>query len=236
MSSQPSWLALQNETLSRMPHVPQTLHKVPGVGIEPTWDFSRGILSPLRLPFRHPGRTTIILRSDCSLPEGYDRLPHPYPASRFSSGQRPGVARGSSWACATAAREPAAARRGGRRKTTGRAGSLIARFAWPHRDSHSQEPNDGCRSGDMHQHEHPDPCRGYPREGSSSVARKQHVWQERQQQNPEGDPTKERLGPIRTSTNDPEDGGRSERAHSCEEDCRGRSRQGGKLGRNVESG
>jgi hypothetical protein len=25
------------------------------VGIEPTWDFSRGILSPLRLPFRHPG-------------------------------------------------------------------------------------------------------------------------------------------------------------------------------------
>jgi hypothetical protein len=28
---------------------------VPGVGIEPTWDFSRGILSPLRLPFRHPG-------------------------------------------------------------------------------------------------------------------------------------------------------------------------------------
>ena len=29
---------------------------VPGVGIEPTWDFSRGILSPLRLPFRHPGQ------------------------------------------------------------------------------------------------------------------------------------------------------------------------------------
>ena len=28
---------------------------VPGVGIEPTWDCSRGILSPLRLPFRHPG-------------------------------------------------------------------------------------------------------------------------------------------------------------------------------------
>ena len=28
---------------------------MPGVGIEPTWDFSRGILSPLRLPFRHPG-------------------------------------------------------------------------------------------------------------------------------------------------------------------------------------
>ena len=31
------------------------LKRVPGVGIEPTWDFSRGILSPLRLPFRHPG-------------------------------------------------------------------------------------------------------------------------------------------------------------------------------------
>ena len=30
---------------------------VPGVGIEPTWDFSRGILSPLRLPFRHPGNS-----------------------------------------------------------------------------------------------------------------------------------------------------------------------------------
>ena len=31
--------------------------QMPGVGIEPTWDFSRGILSPLRLPFRHPGRS-----------------------------------------------------------------------------------------------------------------------------------------------------------------------------------
>ena len=30
--------------------------EVPGVGIEPTWDFSRGILSPLRLPFRHPAK------------------------------------------------------------------------------------------------------------------------------------------------------------------------------------
>ena len=68
-----------------------TLHQVPGVGIEPTWDFSRGILSPLRLPFRHPGRTTIILRSDCSLPEGHDRLPHPNPASRFRSGQGRGT-------------------------------------------------------------------------------------------------------------------------------------------------
>ena len=33
----------------------QPLAPMPGVGIEPTWDFSRGILSPLRLPFRHPG-------------------------------------------------------------------------------------------------------------------------------------------------------------------------------------
>ena len=29
---------------------------MPGAGIEPAWDCSRGILSPLRLPFRHPGR------------------------------------------------------------------------------------------------------------------------------------------------------------------------------------
>ena len=28
---------------------------VPGVGIEPTYSFEWGILSPLRLPFRHPG-------------------------------------------------------------------------------------------------------------------------------------------------------------------------------------
>ena len=33
--------------------------QVPGVGIEPTWDFSRGILSPLRLPFRHPATRRI---------------------------------------------------------------------------------------------------------------------------------------------------------------------------------
>ncbi len=32
-------------------------YSVPGAGIEPAWDFSRGILSPLRLPFRHPGGT-----------------------------------------------------------------------------------------------------------------------------------------------------------------------------------
>ena len=34
-----------------------TLRQVPGAGIEPAWDISRGILSPLRLPFRHPGGT-----------------------------------------------------------------------------------------------------------------------------------------------------------------------------------
>jgi hypothetical protein len=28
---------------------------VPGVGLEPTYPFEWGILSPLRLPFRHPG-------------------------------------------------------------------------------------------------------------------------------------------------------------------------------------
>ena len=33
-----------------------TLRQVPGAGIEPAWDISRGILSPLRLPFRHPGQ------------------------------------------------------------------------------------------------------------------------------------------------------------------------------------
>jgi hypothetical protein len=28
---------------------------VPGAGIEPARPFGQGILSPLRLPFRHPG-------------------------------------------------------------------------------------------------------------------------------------------------------------------------------------
>ncbi len=32
--------------------------KMPGVGFEPTWVNTPGILSPLRLPFRHPGVTT----------------------------------------------------------------------------------------------------------------------------------------------------------------------------------
>jgi hypothetical protein len=31
---------------------------MPGLGFEPRWDCSRGILSPLRLPFRHPGHLT----------------------------------------------------------------------------------------------------------------------------------------------------------------------------------
>ena len=39
-------------------------------------EYQSRILSPLRLPFRHPGHlTTIILRCDCSLPEGYERAP-----------------------------------------------------------------------------------------------------------------------------------------------------------------
>src|SRR5262249_21141707 len=33
----------------------RTLAQVPGVGVEPTRPCGRGILSPLRLPFRHPG-------------------------------------------------------------------------------------------------------------------------------------------------------------------------------------
>jgi hypothetical protein len=32
---------------------------VPGEGIEPTRPFGQGILSPLRLPFRHPGVSPI---------------------------------------------------------------------------------------------------------------------------------------------------------------------------------
>ena len=35
---------------------------MPGVGFEPTWDCSRGILSPLRLPFRHPGQGSVPVR------------------------------------------------------------------------------------------------------------------------------------------------------------------------------
>ena len=89
----------------------------------------------------------------------------------------------------------------------------------------------------MHQREHSDPCKGCPRKGTSgSVAQKPHVRQGQQQQNPSGDPTKEDLGPIRPSLNDAEDSGGSKRAHSREEDRRARSRQGGELGRNVESG
>ena len=34
---------------------------VPGVGIEPTRPIGHGILSPARLPFRHPGRSDILL-------------------------------------------------------------------------------------------------------------------------------------------------------------------------------
>ncbi len=33
------------------------LNVVPGVGLEPTRCHHRGILSPVRLPFRHPGPT-----------------------------------------------------------------------------------------------------------------------------------------------------------------------------------
>ena len=33
---------------------------VPGVGVEPTRPFRLGILSPLRMPFRHPGRARVI--------------------------------------------------------------------------------------------------------------------------------------------------------------------------------
>ena len=36
-----------------------------GVGFEPTWDCSRGISRPLRLPFRHPGRGNTIQGPQC---------------------------------------------------------------------------------------------------------------------------------------------------------------------------
>ena len=35
---------------------------VPGVGLEPTRSCEQGILSPLRLPFRHPGRRAGVYR------------------------------------------------------------------------------------------------------------------------------------------------------------------------------
>ena len=48
-----AWIEKRRPPRGRMWKTAQS--PVPGVGIEPTWDCSRGILSPLRLPFRHPG-------------------------------------------------------------------------------------------------------------------------------------------------------------------------------------
>jgi len=94
--------------------------------------------------------------------------------------------------------------------------------------SHCQEPNDDCCSNNVHQREHSDPRKGCPRKATSgSVAQKPYVRQGQQQQNPNGDPTKENLGPIRVSTYDAEDSGGSKRAHNREEDRRARSSQGG---------
>ena len=43
---------------------------VPGAGVEPAWDFSRGILSPLRLPIPPPGQKELFC------PEFFAPLPH----------------------------------------------------------------------------------------------------------------------------------------------------------------
>ncbi|KKS33493.1 MAG: hypothetical protein UU96_C0022G0001, partial [Parcubacteria group bacterium GW2011_GWC2_42_13] len=37
----------------------ESLILVPGVGLEPTWDCSRNILSVVRMPFRHPGKINL---------------------------------------------------------------------------------------------------------------------------------------------------------------------------------
>ncbi len=44
------------------PHSP-LLFVMPGVGIEPTWSFDPRILSPLRIPFRHPGNYYLEVRA-----------------------------------------------------------------------------------------------------------------------------------------------------------------------------
>jgi hypothetical protein len=38
---------------------------MPGVGVEPTWAEALGVLSPLRLPFRHPGVMLQKLEKPC---------------------------------------------------------------------------------------------------------------------------------------------------------------------------
>ncbi len=111
------------------------------------------------------------------------------------------------------------------------------RLGGPRRASRGKKPNDGRGSNDMHQHEHADTRRGCPRERARSpVTQKQQVWQERQKQNPEGNPAKKRLGPIRAPTNEGEDHYRAERAYGRKEDRGARSSQRGKITRNFEGG
>ena len=43
------------------------MHLVPRIGLEPTWSCPRGILSPLRLPFRHSGASETLAQTAASL-------------------------------------------------------------------------------------------------------------------------------------------------------------------------
>ena len=44
---------------------------VPEVGLEPTCPCERGILSPLRLPFRHSGRQTWMINAVVAEPKAW---------------------------------------------------------------------------------------------------------------------------------------------------------------------
>ena len=56
---QPPFLADSLLTMQRSPFALEPLALlVPGPGFEPGWPFGQRILSPLRLPFRHPGGRT----------------------------------------------------------------------------------------------------------------------------------------------------------------------------------
>ena len=59
-----------------------TIHLVPGAGLEPARPFGQGILSPMRLPFRHPGgcaarEQNASPRGSKFICESVSLLPHP---------------------------------------------------------------------------------------------------------------------------------------------------------------
>jgi hypothetical protein len=48
--------AREARRLLKRPRAVRTAYSMPGVGLEPTWGYPQGILSPLRLPISPPGQ------------------------------------------------------------------------------------------------------------------------------------------------------------------------------------